>query len=177
MSSNGHAPPVRVRLVLAVLWSILLVAASFAATAEPRSELLGLRLGMNDLAARKRLERIGRLTDMQPDAGGRKQIWTLRDRRYKTLNLRLDANLDVQWVTAYARARRVRYADLGDTTRARRAGNYIWIWAMAATPTGPAYQVTARGTDPVFCSSVALSLPTARPAESEPPPAPADSAR
>ena len=157
--------------------SVSLAAAAVAAARLPRSELLGLRLGMNDLEVRRRLERIGRLSELQPDAGGRKQIWTLRDSRYATLNLRLTANHDLQWCTAYARPRRIRYSQIGDTTAARRAGRHIWIWAVPASAAGVAYQVTARGTDPLYCSSVALSQPTARPAENEPASPVADSAR
>lgn len=177
MPCAGWAGMIRTRILVAALVSIVVAMPSLAAPRTPRSELLGLRLGMSDLEVRRRLERIGRLTEMQPDAGGRKQIWALRDRRFQVLNLRLDASHNLQWCTAYPHARRVRYADIGDTTGARRAGNVIWIWAVPASAARSAYQVTARGTDPKFCSSVALSAPTARPTESEPPSSPADSAR
>jgi len=148
-----------------------------AAPHSPRNDLLGLRLGMSDLEVRRRLERIGKLTEMQPEGGGRKQIWTLRNRSFGTLNLRLDPNHDLQWCTAYARTRKVRYTDIGDTTQARRAGRHIWIWAVTGSSATGSYQVTARGTDPVFCSSVALSPLTARPPGSEPAATPADSVR
>lgn len=167
----------RLSTLVVLVLSIAFAAAAVAAARMPRNDLLGLRLGMSDLEVRRRLERIGRLTEMQPDAGGRKQIWTLRDARYATLNLRLDAKHDLQWCTAYARPRRVRYAQIGDTTAARRAGRHIWIWAVASSPVAAAYQVTARGTDPVFCSSVALSPPTARPPGADPSASAADSAR
>ena len=157
--------------------SVVLPSLALAAPRTPKGELLGLRLGMSDVEVRKRLERIGSMTEMQPDAGGRKQIWALRDRRYETLNLRLDAKHDLQWCTAYPRARKLRYSEIGDTTLARRAGRTIWIWAVPGSKSAAAYQVTARGTDPVYCSSVVLSQLTARPPGSEPSPSAADSAR
>lgn len=157
--------------------SVMFPSTAHAAPRTPKSELLGLRLGMSDIEVRKRLERIGSLTEMQPDAGGRKQIWALRDRRYETLNLRLDAKHDLQWCTAYPRARKLRYSEIGDTTLARRAGRTIWIWAVPSSKSAAAYQVTARGTDPRYCSSVVLSQLTARAPGTEPSYSPADSTR
>ena len=155
----------------------MLAAPVLAASKAPPPELLGLTLGMNDLDVRGRLERIGKLGDTQPEGKGRKQIWNLRHRRYQTLNLRFSGAFQLQWCTAYARPRRLRYADVGDTTLARKVGRFIWVWNVPSTPGRAAYQVTARGTDPVYASSVALSAPLSVPRDSVPSETPADSAR
>ena len=162
---------------LALALAALLAAPLAAAPRLPPPKLLGLTLGMPDHEVRGRLERLGRLAEMQPEAGGRKQIWQLRHDRYETLNLRFSAGHELQWCTAYPRRGRVRYADLGDTAAARRAGRFIWVWNVPAAAGRPGYQVTARGTDPVFASSVALSPPLSRPEGTEPSLSPADSAR
>lgn len=172
-----RTPRVLQRILVALALSFGVVATAHAAPRMPRNELLGLKLGMNDLEVRKKLERIGKLTEMQPESGGRKQIWSLEHRRFGTLNLRLDKEYKLQWCTAYAHAKKLRYTDVGDTTRARRAGRHIWIWATTGKSASESYQVTARGTDPVYCTSVALSGPTARPPGAEPDTAAADSIR
>jgi len=142
----------------------------------PPPELLGLRIGMSDLEVRKRLEKIGELGEIQPEAGGRKQIWNLRDKRYQTLNLRMSSKFELQWCTVYARSRKLRYSDVGDTTQARKVGRFIWVWSFPAAGAQPGYQVAARGTDPRYASSVALSAPLSGPPAAVPD-APADSIR
>ena len=166
---------VRKLLVLGI--ASMLAAPVLAAPKAPPPELLGLTLGMNDLEVRGRLERIGKPSEMQPEGGGRKQIWTLRHRRYQTLNMRFSPTFQLQWCTAYARRGRVRYADVGDTTRARKVGRFIWVWNVSATPGRAACQITARGTDPVYASSVALSAPLSAPRDSVHSEPPADSIR
>lgn len=165
-------------MLLLVVTVVVLATPILAAPRMPPPELLGLTLGMNDLEVRRRLERIGKLADMQPEGGGgRKQIWNLRHRRFQTLNLRLTPEFKLQWCTAYAKRGRMRYADIGDTTLARKVGRFIWIWSAKAAGGRPAYQITARGTDPAYASSVALStlLPSA--ADTSAAEAPADSIR
>lgn len=164
-------------LFVAVTLSVL-ATPILAAPRMPPPELLGLTLGMNDLDVRKRLEHIGKLADMQPEGGaGLKQIWNLQHRRYQTLNLRLNPEFKLQWCTVYAKQGRLRYADIGDTTLARKVGRFIWIWSAKASDARPAYQITARGTDPAYASSVALSTLLPSPADSAGPGAPADSIR
>lgn len=162
-------------LVLAI--AVTLASPLVAASRVPRAELLGLTLGMPDHDVRARLERLGKPSATQPEAGGRKQIWQLRHRRYETANLRFNPAFELQWCTLYARRGRLRYTDVGDTTAARKVGRFIWVWNVPASATRAAYQVTARGTDPVFASSVALSHSLTRPEGAEPPETPADSIR
>jgi hypothetical protein len=123
---------------------------------------------MTDPEVRDRLARVGKLSETQPEGAGRKQIWRLRHRKFQTLNLRMSPAFELQWCTVYARKNRVRYAELGDTTLARKVGRFIWVWNVPASGALPGYQVTARGTDPVFASSVALSVPLSAPRDSFP---------
>lgn len=163
---------------LLVLGAVSMLASPIlAAPRVPPQELLGLTLGMTDIEIRGRLERIGKLSETQPEGKGRKQIWNLRHRRYQTMNLRLNPAFELQWCTAYPRRGRLRYADVGDTTLARKVGRFIWVWNVTATSTKAAYQITARGTDPVFASSVALSAPLLASRDSVPSETPADSIR
>ena len=169
--------PRGMRALVALGLAVILASPLVAASRVPPAELLGLTLGMPDHDVRTRLGRLGKPSATQPDAGGRKQIWQLRHRRYETANLRFNPAFELQWCTLYARRGRLRYTELGDTTTARKVGRFIWVWNVPASATGAAYQVTARGTDPVFASSVALSQPLTRPEGAEPPEAPADSLR
>lgn len=165
------------RALTALTLLLVLAAPATAGPKVPPPELVGLTLGMPDHRVRAALSRKGELTETQPEAGGRKQIWRLKDRRFETMNLRFDATYSLQWCTAYARRGRVRYADLGDTTAARKVGRFIWVWNVPAAAGRAAYQVSARGTDPVFASSVALSAALTRPDGAEPSLTPADSIR
>jgi hypothetical protein len=164
------------RTILFLALAGALVAPALAAPRVPPPELLGLTLGMSDLDARHRLEKIGSLAETQPEGAGRKQIWNLRHKRYQTLNLRMSPQFELQWCTAYARSRKVRYSDIGDTARARKVGRFIWVWNVAAAGGQPAYQIAARGTDPRYASSVALSAPLSGPPAAVPD-TPADSIR
>jgi hypothetical protein len=162
-------------LVLALVST--LASPTLAAPKVPPQELLGLTLGMSDVEIRGHLERIGTLSKTQPEGEGREQIWNLRHRHFQTLNLRLNPAFELQWCTAYARPGRLRYTNVGDTTLARKVGRFIWVWNVTASGGRAAYQITARGTDPVYASSVALSPPLSAPRDSVPADTPADSAR
>ena len=165
------------RGLLALGIVVTLASPLIAASRIPPPELLGLSLGLPDHDVRARLERLGKPSATQPDAGGRKQIWQLRHKRYETANLRFNPAFELQWCTLYARRGRLRYTDLGDTAAARQVGRFIWVWNVPASAGRAAYQVMARGTDPLFASSVALSAPLTRAEGVEPSETPADSIR
>ena len=75
------------RRFLALALVLFLASPSHGAPRVPPPELLGLRLGMSDLDAQRRLVRVGQLSETQPESTGRKQIWKLRHRKYQTVNL------------------------------------------------------------------------------------------
>ena len=124
--------------------------ASAAAAAEPKPEILGVRLGMGARQARARLGKIGRL---EREERKQQQVWALRDDpRFAFLIVGFDKDFSrVRFITAKARegGERVRYAEVLDLKRARqlgRAGNYSYSQRVRRGRRG-AYVVSARGTD------------------------------
>jgi len=124
----------------------------------PATDLLGLRLGMDDRQVRERLARNGKLLTK---AESPKQTWGVRDRRYESVVIRFDSKWHLQWVTAFARPKgsKVRYRDIGDLRTAHRSGTYIYTWTLPAAANGARVAITARGTDPDYVSSVSLHPP------------------
>lgn len=129
---------------------LILAAGAQASAAEPKPEILGVRLGMSLREARARLGKLGRL---EREERKQQQIWALRDDpRFAFLIVGFDKDFSrVRFITAKARegGGRVRYADVLDLKRARqlgRAGNYSYSQRVRRGRRG-AYVVSARGTD------------------------------
>ena len=125
---------------------------------QPPSEILGIRLGMSEEDAHRRLVRVGKPSTAEVESD-LDQVWTLRDRRYGSLLLHLDRDGRVEWLTAYARpgARSLRYCDVADTSLAHHAGFHIYTWTVPPQGSRPGYVLTARGNDPAFLSTLSLS--------------------
>lgn len=138
------------RVALVAFLLILAGGTRASAAAEPKPEILGVRLGMSLREARARLEKLGRL---EREERKQQQVWALRDDpRFAFLIVGFDKDFSrVRFITAKARegGERVRYADVLDLKRARqlgRAGNYSYSQRVRRGRRG-AYVVSARGTD------------------------------
>jgi len=133
-------------------------ASAQARVKNPPRDLLGIRLGVSREAARAHLKKIGRL---QREEEKRQEVWSLNDPRYEFLLLGYDENYKVRYVTALARknGRRVRYSDVVDIKKTRQegaAGNYKYVWEVAARGDQTGYVVIARGSDPRFLSMCSI---------------------
>jgi hypothetical protein len=129
----------------------------------PPSDVLGLRLGMNEEEVHERLEKIAK--QREEEEGGRREeeqeIWILRnDRRLDYLLVRFGAEEKLVLITVVARRNaRLRYRDLGDLKSARQATdgkNYSYTWRVEAQGNAPAYGVVARGSNAKYLTSYSL---------------------
>ena len=144
------------RVVVLGLWC--LVFAGVARAQEPPREVLGVRLDMPAVEARRRPDRAGR----RQEADRLKQeVWEVRDARLSHVVVRFRDGR-VRWVIALARkdaARRLRYADLADLKRAEHQTdgvNHTYIWRAPARRGAPARVVVAGGSDPEYLTSYRL---------------------
>ena len=146
---------VRIGLAALALLCVLIVP---AAAKKPSSDLLGLRIDMPMGDAVRRLERMGHIASGQ-STSERKQYWEITDKRYANVVARFDGKDRLQWVSAFARrdGKRVRFEDIGDMKRARKAGEYIYVWQVPARGERPGFQWIARSLDPKIVESVSLT--------------------
>ena len=131
---------------------------SLALGKKPADEVLGLRLGMNEGAARKRLSK---MATMQPEEGRKKQqVWILRDNSTHSYLITRFKNNQLVFVTAVVHPQaRVRYANLGAIEEAATGNdgqNYTYKWKVAARGNRPGYFVVARGSNADFLTSYSL---------------------
>ena len=132
------------------------------AAAEIKRDILGLRLNMTKAEAETRLKEIG--TFVRDERKGQ-QIWALRDDRFSHVILGADKEGRLRFVTAVAhegeKAKRMRYSDIGDTGKARQAGdpainNFNYEWSLPEEKDAPEMLVIARGRDAEFLSTYTL---------------------
>jgi len=145
---------------LCILLTIFVAGARAAVAKDPPRDVLGVRPGMSENEARRRLDKIGR---RQPGERMKHEVWEVSDRRISHVGVRFDAKTRVvRWVTAIARADanpRLRYDDLADTARAQHktdGTNHTYIWNVPARGKHPRYVVEALGSDPQYLTSYRL---------------------
>jgi hypothetical protein len=142
---------------LTVCLFLVFVAAGVAA-ATPKSEIMGISLGMNRADARARLQSMGTL---ERETRKRQEVWAIKDERISHLLVGYDPEMRVRYVTAIARTGgpRIRYdevADLKSAERAQNQGNYKLTWQVAARSGHGAYLLIAHGHDPQFLESYSI---------------------
>ncbi|HEX8474156.1 MAG TPA: hypothetical protein VF666_09000 [Pyrinomonadaceae bacterium] len=148
------------RIVVGMLVVLLSVATVGGVEREPPRDVLGVYPGMSEAQARRRLDRAGR---QQVAERLKQSVWEVKDRRISHVVVRFSNNHVVRWVTALARTdaeRRLRYADVGDTSRAEYktdGRNHTYIWTIPSRRGRSGYVVVAGGSDPQFLTSYRLS--------------------
>jgi hypothetical protein len=143
------------RTLCLVFVFVLGVAASVSA-ATPRSEIMGISLGMSRSDARARLQAMGTL---ERETRKRQEVWAIKDERVSHVLVGYDPEMRVRYVTAIARTGgpRIRYdevADLKSAERLQNQGNYKLTWQVAAR--SGSYLVIAHGHDPQFLDSYSI---------------------
>jgi hypothetical protein len=123
-------------------------------------DVLGVRPGMSEEEARRRLNKVGR---EQIEERMKHGVWEVRDSRIAHVGVRFDNKTRVvRWVTAIARKdakNRLRYSDIGDLKRARYktdGNNHTYIWVVPARGKRPAYVLEALGSDPQYLTTYRL---------------------
>ena len=132
------------------------VSATVVIAAPPKSEIMGISLGMSRADARTRLQSLGTL---EREARKRQEVWAIKDERISHLLVGYDKEMRVRYVTALARngGPRIRYdevADLKSAERMQNQGNYKLTWQVAAR--SGAFLLIAHGHDPQFLDSYSI---------------------
>lgn len=133
------------------------VAASVTA-ATPKSEIMGISLGMSRVDARAHLQSMGKL---ERETRKRQEVWAIKDERISHLLVGYDPEMRVRYVTAIARTGgpRIRYdevADLKSADRVQNQGNYKLTWQVGGRSGHSAYLLIAHGHDPRFLDSYSI---------------------
>lgn len=143
-------------LCLVLVLSFGVAASVIAAT--PKSEIMGISLGMSRADARARLQSIGTL---ERETRKRQEVWAIKDERVSHLLVGYDPEMRVRYVTALARTGgpRIRYDEVVDLKRAERVqnqGNYKLTWQVGARSGHSAYLLIAHGHDAQFLDSYSI---------------------
>ncbi|HEX8291281.1 MAG TPA: hypothetical protein VF570_05985 [Pyrinomonadaceae bacterium] len=133
---------------------LLLLGAACAGKAEPRPEILGVRLGMSREEAHARLQKMGKLEKQERK---QQEVWRLEgDPSYSHLIVAYNREYTaVRYVTAVAgeQGRRVAYADVIDPAAARMESTQASRNYTLETPARdrrPGFITRAIGTDPAY---------------------------
>jgi S1-C subfamily serine protease len=134
----------------------------------PAREVFGIRIGMNEDAVRRQLQKVAtqQKEEKEEEGEGEQEVWILKkDPRFDYLVVRFDARHELWLVTVVARKDTVRYSEIGDLGNAKTASdgrNFTYKWTIAAKGKQPGYVVLARGTNPDTLTSYAISrvIPT-----------------
>lgn len=129
-----------------------------AVAATPKSEIMGISLGMSRADARTRLQSIGTL---ERETRKRQEVWSIKDARISHVLVGYDPDMRVRYVTALVRTDgpRIRYDEVADLKKAERAqnqGNYKLTWQVAARSGHGAYLLIAHGHDPQYLESYSI---------------------
>jgi len=140
---------------------------------QPVSEVLGIRLGMSEALAQRRLALLGTRREIENEeaeaAGGEsmeREMWTLRgsDLGIVTLGVAEGRVISIQ---AFARPgrRSIRYRDIGSLDQAQKLGFFIYLWTVPGSNDTPGLRVEARGVDPEYLGSYSITRERARTTE------------
>jgi hypothetical protein len=150
------------KFLISVLLVFMFVAANAAAAKGPLREVFGLRLGIGEQAAHKRLRKIAtqQKEEREEEEGGEQEIWILkRDAKFKYLLTRFDREHRLILITAVAQPQQVRYADIAsleDATKATDGINYSYKWKVEPGKRERPLILIARGSSPEFLTSYSL---------------------
>ncbi len=128
----------------------------------PVTDVLGIRIGMPEADAHRRLARLGVRNEehgeVEHEGGGEamgRELWTLSRSDFRYVLLGVDREGRIASLQAFARpgGRKIRYRDLGNLEQARRLGFYIYEWQVPGKDGGRGLRIEARGSDPEYIGS------------------------
>jgi hypothetical protein len=141
---------------------LLLLATACATSAEPRPEILGVRLGMSREEAHARLKDLGKL---EKEERRQQEVWSLtNDPGYSHLMVAYNKDYtSVRYVTAVAneQGRRIRYADVIDLADARMEStpvNRTYTQRIPAGADRPGFIVKVIGDDATYLKYYSVEL-------------------
>lgn len=139
---------------------LLITFAAVASAKEPPQDVLGVWPGMSEAEVRRLMDKVGREVREERQ---KQKVWEVSDAHVSHVIVRFSGDNVVRWVTAMARKEgdgRLRYSDLGDTSRAEHktdGRNHTYIWRVAARKGRPGFLVVAGGSDPQYLTSYRLT--------------------
>jgi hypothetical protein len=146
--------------VLCLLLTVFAVCEPLAFAKDPPGDVFGVRPGMGEPEARRRLDKVGQV---QVNDRMKHAVWEVRDSRISFVGVRFDARTKViRWITVIARAdakQRLRYSDMADLSIAQHktdGTNHTYIWRVSARGKRPGYVFEALGNDPEYLTSYRL---------------------
>ncbi len=150
---------------LCALFILIFLASSSALAKEPPRSVLGIRLGMSEESARRRLGKIAsqQKEEKEREGEGEQEVWILKhDRRFNYLVIRFDNKHTLWFMTVVVQKEsRMQYGDLADLKSARQqtdGRNYSFTWVVSPRGREPGYEVVARGSDPQYLTSYSIRL-------------------
>jgi len=151
--------------LMAVLLGACGAAAGPAHPREPLAQVLGIAPGTTEARAHRVLAGLGQRlkdadgTEEEAGAGLGRELWRLHDPRFAWVQLAVDERHRVRAIQAHVRpdGPGLRYAEIGDLTKARRLGYTILEWSVPGSAAHPGRRVTARGADSVFAATVTIA--------------------
>jgi len=151
--------------ITSALLLLLVTSGAEAAPRRPRSAILGVRLGISEEAAHRRLRKIAtqQKEEKNGEREGEQEVWLLHDPRLDYLVVRFNHEHRVSSMSVAVRKNsHVRYRELADLNNASQATdgrNYTYTWKVNSGASQTNYVVVARGSDPNYLTSYTVYRP------------------
>jgi hypothetical protein len=140
----------------------LMCVAGGSATAQTKMRAWGLQLGMTEEAAHRRLKKVAtqQKEEREEQEGGEQEVWILKqDAKFNYVIAKFNREHRLILITAVARPRQVKYAELASLDSAAKASdgqNYSYKWKVEPGKGARAYVINARGSSPEFLTSYSV---------------------
>lgn len=147
-------------ILFCLLLTVVATAVRPVLARDPTRDVLGVRPGMTEAEARRRLNKIGK---QQQAERMKHDVWEVNDPRISYVGVRFDIKTHVvRWITAIARKdakQPLRYDDVADIKLAQYktdGTNHTYIWRLPSRGKQAGYVLEALGSDPQYLTSYRL---------------------
>lgn len=124
---------------------------------KPPRDVLGLRIGMTEQAAHKRLRKIATQERRKRKKDGEQEIWILKnDSRFEYLLTRFNREHQLTLIMVVAHPNRIKYTDIAtvnEATVATDGRNFSYRWKIDRSGDRPASLLIARGSSSEYLTS------------------------
>lgn len=139
---------------------VLIAAEGFVVAKKPPRDVFGLRIGMDEEAAHKRLRKIATQERAKRKKDGEQELWILKsDSRFDYVITRFNREHQLTSITVVALPNRVRYADVASSSNASIATdgrNFSYKWKVAGEGQRKGVLLIARGSSEEYLTSYSL---------------------
>ena len=145
------------RTILSLLLLFLVGDIAVVIAKKPPRDVLGLRIGMTEQAAHKRLLKIATQERRKRKKDGEQEIWILKnDSRFEYLLTRFNREHKLTLITVVAHPNRIKYTDIATVNQATVATdgrNFSYRWKIDRSGERPASLLIARGSSAEYLTS------------------------